>query len=114
MAAVGILGEDWEDKYPDVSEMQTVPVDTVCPDCLRDVRCDGDDERDGDVLEYEDPGPLITKRQLRQYRPGLQNGAELTQYYFKLPSPLFGCWNRSKHPSRSCEFGTTYVTSKRK
>lgn len=46
--------------YPDVSKVQTVPIDTVFAGCLRDVCCDGDDERDGHVLEYKEPGPLIT------------------------------------------------------
>lgn len=40
--------------------MQTVPIYTECSCCLSDVCCDGDDERDGDVLEYKDPGSLIS------------------------------------------------------
>ena len=36
-----------------------MPIHTVGASGLRDVRRDGDDERDGDVLEHEDPGPLI-------------------------------------------------------
>lgn len=46
--------------YPDVSKVQTVPIDTVFARCLRDVCCDCDDKRDGHVLEYKEPGPLIT------------------------------------------------------
>ncbi len=49
---------DWN-TYPEVSEMYTTSVYAIYPCCLRDVCCDGDEERDGNVLEYKRPGPLI-------------------------------------------------------
>ncbi len=39
--------------------MYTASVYAIYPCCLRDVCYDGDEERDGNVLEYERPGPLI-------------------------------------------------------
>lgn len=49
--------EGWA--YPDVGKMHTVAIETVLSYSLRDVCCDRDDERNGDVLEYERVGPLI-------------------------------------------------------
>ena len=39
--------------------MQTTSVYAIYPCCLRDVCCNGDEERDGNVLEHERPSPLI-------------------------------------------------------
>ena len=95
-----------------MSKVHTVPVFAVLPGSLGNVGCNGHDKRDRDVLEYEEPGPLITACQpiLAEFR----NGAELTRYHLKLPSPLFDCGSRSKKSSRIRGSGTVYVTSKRK
>lgn len=61
--------------YPDVGKMRTVPIKTVLPYCLRDVRCNRDDERDGDVLEYQGEGPLIATCQPIPFGP--QNGGRI-------------------------------------
>ena len=58
--------------YPDVGKMHTIAIKTVFSYCLCDVCCDRDDERDGDVLEYEGVGPLIATCQ--PIPEGLQNG----------------------------------------
>ena len=70
--------EDWVRKdglraaYPDVGKMYTVPIKTVLSYCLGNICSDRDDDRHGDVLEYEGVRPLITTCQPTP--SGLQNG----------------------------------------
>ena len=95
-----------------MSKVHTVPVFAVLPGSLGNVCCHGHDKRDRDVLEYKGPGPLIAACQ--PVLAEVLNGAELTRYHLKLPSPLFDCGSRSKKSSRNRGSGTVYMTSKRK
>ena len=44
-----------------MSKVQAVSIDAIYAGCLGNVCCYRDDEGNGDVLEYKEPGPLIKK-----------------------------------------------------